>query len=121
LAPAAASAFISGSGLISLFSGMKPETIVPGAMATGNGRAAMISPPRWRRSAGMASRFASVALRSSVFWSEMDAALTLTVSSVMPGLVPGIHAFGRVRKQDVDGRDKRAFTPVFDGLCPADD
>jgi len=39
----------------------------------------------------------------------------------MPGLVPGIHAFGRVRKQDVDGRDKRAFTPVFDGLCPADD
>jgi hypothetical protein len=21
--------------------------------------------------------------------------------------------------KDVDGRDKRAFTPVFDGLCPA--
>jgi hypothetical protein len=35
----------------------------------------------------------------------------------MPGLVPGIHDFAT--KQDVDGRDKRAFTPVFDGLCPA--
>jgi hypothetical protein len=22
-------------------------------------------------------------------------------------------------KKGVDGRDKRAFTPVFDGLCPA--
>jgi hypothetical protein len=22
-------------------------------------------------------------------------------------------------KKDVDGRDIRAFTPVFDGLCPA--
>jgi hypothetical protein len=34
----------------------------------------------------------------------------------MPGLVPGIHvlAIGK----DVDGRDERAFTPVFDGLCP---
>jgi hypothetical protein len=38
----------------------------------------------------------------------------------MPGLVPGIHVFNdRAEKQDVDGRDKRAFTPVFDGLCPA--
>jgi hypothetical protein len=25
---------------------------------------------------------------------------------VMPGLVPGIHVFGPVSKQDVDGRDK---------------
>jgi hypothetical protein len=24
----------------------------------------------------------------------------------MPGLVPGIHVFGRGRKQDVDGRNK---------------
>jgi enamine deaminase RidA (YjgF/YER057c/UK114 family) len=31
--------------------------------------------------------------------------------SVMPGLVPGIHAFTAVRKQDVDGRDK----PGHDG------
>src|SRR2546423_4961573 len=36
---------------------------------------------------------------------------------VMPGLVPGIHAFLYV--QDVDGPGVRAFTPVFDGLCPA--
>jgi len=39
----------------------------------------------------------------------------------MPGLVPGIHDFlvAPFRKQDVDGRGVRAFTPVFDGLCPA--
>ena len=36
----------------------------------------------------------------------------------MPGLVPGIHVLG-ISKQGVDGRDKRAYTPVFDGLCPA--
>jgi hypothetical protein len=24
-----------------------------------------------------------------------------------------------LRIKDVDGRDTRAFTPVFDGLCPA--
>ena len=32
VAPASASFFISGSGLISLLSGMKPETMVPGAI-----------------------------------------------------------------------------------------
>ncbi len=37
----------------------------------------------------------------------------------MPGFVPGIHVFLAAEKQDVDGRDERAFTPVFDGLCPA--
>jgi hypothetical protein len=38
----------------------------------------------------------------------------------MPGLVPGIHVFYlKKRLKDVDGRDKRASTPVFDGLCPA--
>jgi hypothetical protein len=36
----------------------------------------------------------------------------------MPGLVPGIHVF-LCSSKDVDGRDIRAFTPVFDGLCPA--
>jgi hypothetical protein len=36
---------------------------------------------------------------------------------LMHAYVPGIHAFFFV--QDVDGRDIRAFTPVFDGLCPA--
>ena len=37
-APCPASVFISGSGLISLFIGMKPETIAPGTAETGNGR-----------------------------------------------------------------------------------
>jgi hypothetical protein len=36
----------------------------------------------------------------------------------MPGFMPGIHVLEST-KQDVDGRVKRAFTPVFDGLCPA--
>ena len=35
-APAAASFFIRGNGLISLFSGMKPDTMTPGPMASGN-------------------------------------------------------------------------------------
>ncbi len=42
-APASASFCISGSGLISLLSGMKPETITPGAIGSGN--AARRSPP----------------------------------------------------------------------------
>ena len=37
----------------------------------------------------------------------------------MPGLVPGIHALLLDHPKDVDGRDTRAFTPVFDGRCPA--
>ncbi len=33
--------------------------------------------------------------------------------------VPAIHDFlSYFEKQDVDARDIRAFTPVFDGLCP---
>jgi len=36
----------------------------------------------------------------------------------MPGFMPGIHVLSPVNK-DVDGRDIRVFTPVFDGLCPA--
>jgi hypothetical protein len=44
---------------------------------------------------------------------------TPTICSVMPALVAGIHVFLRLRNQDVDGRDERAFTTVFDGLCPA--
>ena len=42
-APASASLRISGSGLISLFSGMKPETMAPGATATGNAARAIVS------------------------------------------------------------------------------
>jgi hypothetical protein len=42
--------------------------------------------------------------------------------TVMPALVAGIHAFlSGFRKPDVDGRDIRAFTPVFDGLMPGHD
>ena len=37
----------------------------------------------------------------------------------MPGLVPGIHVLQASVNKDVDGRDIRAFTPVFDGRCPA--
>ena len=37
----------------------------------------------------------------------------------MPGFMPGIDVLMDVNRKDVDGRDKRAFTPVFDGLCPA--
>jgi hypothetical protein len=37
----------------------------------------------------------------------------------MPGFMRGIHVLLFLRKKDVDGRDKRAFTPVFDGLSPA--
>jgi hypothetical protein len=32
--------------------------------------------------------------------------MAIHLSTVMPGLVPGIHAFLAERKQDVDGRDK---------------
>ena len=38
----------------------------------------------------------------------------MTLSSVMPGLVPGIHVFGACGK-NVDGRDKP--TAVRHGLC----
>jgi hypothetical protein len=37
----------------------------------------------------------------------------------MPALVAGIYVFVSLSKEDVDGRVNRAFTPVFDGLCPA--
>ena len=42
-APASLSFCISGSGLISLLSGMKPEMIVPGLIASGNICAAIVS------------------------------------------------------------------------------
>ena len=47
---------INGSGLISLPSGMKPETTIFGAITSGKGRATMISAAFWRASAGSASR-----------------------------------------------------------------
>jgi hypothetical protein len=39
-------------------------------------------------------------------------------SIVMAGLVPAIPIFGTQCQLDRDHRDIRAFTPVFDGLCP---
>jgi hypothetical protein len=36
---------------------------------------------------------------------------TISVYSVMPGLVPAIHVFGAARKKDVDAQDK----PGHDG------
>jgi len=56
---------ISGSGLISLLSGMKPDTIVPGAIASGNGRAAIASAAACRASGGSASRRAIASRRSA--------------------------------------------------------
>jgi hypothetical protein len=35
------------------------------------------------------------------------------------GLYAGHPRLSPHRKQGADGRDLRAFTPVFDGLCPA--
>ena len=61
-----ASLRISGSGLISLLSGMKPETIVPGAIASGNFRAAIASAAALRASGGNASRRAMASRRSSL-------------------------------------------------------
>ena len=43
-------------------------------------------------------------------------------STVMPALVAGIYVFLlRFSEQGEDGRDIRAFTPVFDGLLPGHD
>jgi len=39
----------------------------------------------------------------------------------MAGLVPATHVLNAVQAQGVDGRDIRAFTPVFDGLLPGHD
>ena len=37
----------------------------------------------------------------------------------MAGLVPATHVFMPCKFKGVDGRDIRAFTPVFDGCCTA--
>ena len=56
-APASASLRISGSGLISLLSGEKPDTIAPGLIATGNGaRGDRLGRGLRARRAGSASR-----------------------------------------------------------------
>ncbi|WP_205995857.1 hypothetical protein [Pseudolabrys sp. FHR47] len=52
--------------MISVFIGMKPETIAPGFTAIGSPRAAKVSAAACRSAAAMASRFASVAARKSL-------------------------------------------------------
>ena len=71
-APASASVFISGSGLISLFIGMKPDTIAPAEIGTGKGRIAIVSAAAARASGGSASRRACMSRRSAAFCSEMS-------------------------------------------------
>ena len=39
----------------------------------------------------------------------------------MAGLVPATHVLMPCKFKGVDGRDIRAFTPVFDGLLPGHD
>jgi hypothetical protein len=86
-APASANLRINGSGLISLFIGMKPDTIVCGPTASGKARAAIASAAAWRRSAGSASRRTvasprSVALAFSVSVNEVaDGTMTRTRSA----------------------------------------
>ena len=83
VAPASASAFISGSGLISLLSGMKPETMVPGETASGNARAAIASAAALRASAGSASRRATASRRRAAFSDSIDGAVVDTFVSRM--------------------------------------
>jgi len=64
---------MSGIGLISLFIGEKPDTVMPGAMTTGNGRAAIAAAAAARSAAGKASRRASAAARSSALRVAMSA------------------------------------------------
>jgi len=64
-APAAAKARISGTGLTSLLSGEKPDTIAPAGTATGKGRAAMAAAAPARSAGGSASRRATAARRTS--------------------------------------------------------
>ena len=71
-APASASLRISGIGLISLFKGMKPETIAPAATAHGNGRSAMVWAAAARMSGGRPSRRASASRRSAALASAME-------------------------------------------------
>src|SRR5262245_25678659 len=89
-APASASLRSSGSGLISLLSGMKPETIAPGGTAIGNGRSAIACAAAARTSAGRASRRASAALRSSVFDPAFMRYRTASAGRAQPALLRNI-------------------------------
>ena len=69
-APAVASLRMSGSGLISVFSGEKPDTMMPGAIEMGNGRAAIAPAAACRSADGNASRRANTVLRRSALSSS---------------------------------------------------
>ena len=71
-APRSLSRRISGTGLISLFSGEKPDTIMPAVIASGNGRAAMVAAAAARSSAGSASRRTMASRRMMFFCSEVS-------------------------------------------------
>ncbi len=105
LAPDSASLRISGSALISLFNGMKPETIAPGGTATGNGRAAIACAAAARTSAGSASRRASASRRSVAF--------SLLAEAMHCRHVPGIHVFHAPRKTWMAGTSP-AMTEIID-------
>ena len=99
-APASASLRISGTGLISLFIGEKPETIVPGSIGNRKrprgdrlGRGLRARPPATRRAA-RARRLRSSALNSSI-------GMAASASTVIQ--VP-IHADGRKKVRSRDGR-----------------
>jgi hypothetical protein len=72
---------MSGSGLISLLSGMKPETIVPLRIGSGNGRAAIAFGRGLALIRGKASRRAIASARSRLF----SVAEASAMSPVMPG------------------------------------
>src|SRR5262249_13295312 len=80
-APAAASLRISGTGLISLLSGEKPETMLPGWTASGNSRPAIVSAARARWAAGNASRRSSASRRREAFTSAGGAGVIMDTSS----------------------------------------
>ena len=103
-APCSANLRSKGSGLISLFSGMKPETIVPWVIATGNVLAATTSAPACRSAAGMASRKASASARSCSF--ERDAASEFKTGILERGPLGPRVMFLR-RRLSVSGADGR--------------
>jgi hypothetical protein len=89
---------IKGTGLISLFIGEKPDTIAPGSILIGNGRAAMDRAAAARMAAGRVSRNAKACWRIRAFRSEtnVSAAFMYRASMLSQKLII----------KDVNGRDK---------------
>src|SRR5262245_12559601 len=102
-APLSASFRISGSGLISLLSGMKPETVAPAGTATGNSRAAIASAACWRSTAASASRRAAASRRKAdlISWT---ATMDFAVRHARP--CAGHPRLASAKPKDVDGRDE---------------